>query len=35
MLQGANSGNIDNENSVPSTDVTTPALENMDDEDHN
>ena len=35
MQQAATSGNIDNESSLPSTDVTDPALENIDDEDRN
>ena len=35
MQQAAISSNINNENSVPSTDVTDPALENIDDEDRN
>ena len=35
MQQAATSSNIDNESSVPSTDVTDPALENINDEDRN
>ena len=35
VQQAANSSNIDNKSSVPSTDVTDPALENIDDEDRN
>ena len=35
MQQAATSSNIDNESYVPSTDVTDPALENIDDGDCN
>ena len=35
MQQAATSSNIDNKSSVPSTNVTDPALENIDDEDRN
>ena len=35
MQLAATSNNIDNESSVPSADVTNPALENIDDEDRN
>ena len=35
MQQAATFSNIDNKGSVPSTDVTDPALENIDDEDRN
>ena len=34
MQLAATSSNIDNESSVPSTDITDLALENIDDEDH-
>ena len=35
MQQVATSSNIDNESSVPSTGVTNPALEDIDDENRN
>ena len=35
MQQVATTSNIDNESSVPSTDVTDPDLENINDEDRN
>ena len=35
MQQAATSSNIDNKSSVPSTDVTDPALENINDKDSN
>ena len=35
MQQAATSCNIDNENYVPSTNVTNPALESIDNDDHN
>ena len=35
MQQAATSRNIDNKSSVPSTNVTDPALGNIDDEDRN
>ena len=35
MQQATTSSNIDNESYVPSTNVTDPALENIDDQDYN